>query len=149
MIDRFFRLRHHAVVGRHHEHHDVRHLRAARAHPRERFVARRVHKYHAAIIDHHFVGADMLCDSARFAARYIRLANRIEQAGLAVIDVAHHGNHRRPRLQTFLRLFLRDFQHHLFFQRDDAHDSAERFRKRSRRRHIQRLVNAGENAPIQ
>ena len=144
-----YRLRHDAVIGRHHEHHYVRHLRAARTHPRERFMARRVHKNHASIVHHHFVRADMLRNAASFAARYVRLANRIEQARLAVVHVAHHRHNRRPRLQTFLGLFLRNFQHHLFFKRDHAHDSAERFRKRSRRRHIQRLVDAGENAPIE
>ena len=40
--DRLARLRHDAVVGGDHEHGDVRHLRAAGAHGRERLVARRV-----------------------------------------------------------------------------------------------------------
>ena len=42
VIDRFKRLRHHAVVGGNHDHHDVRHLGAASAHARKRFVTRRV-----------------------------------------------------------------------------------------------------------
>jgi hypothetical protein len=40
--DRLDRLRHEAVVGRDHEHHDVGHLRAAGAHGGERLVARGV-----------------------------------------------------------------------------------------------------------
>ncbi len=42
VIDGFERLRHHAVVRCHHDHHDVGDLGAARAHARKRFVARRV-----------------------------------------------------------------------------------------------------------
>src|SRR5439155_1222793 len=82
--------------------------------------------------------------SAGLARGHIRLANRVQQARLAVIDVPHYRHYRRPRLQTFLGLFLRNFQHHLFFQRDDVHHAAERFSKRRGRRHIQRLVDAGK-----
>ena len=42
VVDRFLRLRHHAVVGGDDEDGDVRHLRAAGAHRGEGFVARRV-----------------------------------------------------------------------------------------------------------
>ena len=79
----------------------------------------------------------------------IRFANGVQQAGLAVVDVTHHGHHRRPRLQIFLGLFLRDFQHHLLFKGDHADNAAECFRKRRCRRNIQRLVDAGEHAAVQ
>jgi hypothetical protein len=42
VVDRLDRLRHHRIVGGHHQHHDVGHLRAARAHRGEGRVARRV-----------------------------------------------------------------------------------------------------------
>ena len=51
VVDRFPRLRHHAVVGRDDEDHDVGDARAARAHHRERFVARRVEEHDVAIVD--------------------------------------------------------------------------------------------------
>ena len=51
VIDGFERLRHDAVVRRHHQHDDVGDLRAARAHARERFVARRIHEHDAASVD--------------------------------------------------------------------------------------------------
>ncbi len=150
VIDGFFRLRHDAVVGGHDKHNDVRDLCAARAHARERLVARRIHKNHAAVVHHHFVGADVLRDSAGFASgSHIRFANRVEQARLAVVHMPHDGDDGRPRLQTFLGLFLGDFEHHLFFKRNDAHDSAERFRERRRRRHVERLVDAGEYPSIE
>src|SRR5947209_5353287 len=80
------------------------------------------------------------------ARRNVGLPNRIQQARLAVVHVPHHRHHRRPRLQTFLGFFLRNLQHHLLFQGNNAHYAAERFRQRRRRRHIQSLVDAREHA---
>ena len=44
VIQRLDRLRHDAVVRRHHQDHDVRHVRAARPHRAEGLVTRRVQK---------------------------------------------------------------------------------------------------------
>ncbi len=136
MIDGFFRLRHDSVVGSHHQHHNVRDLRAAGAHARERFVARRIDEHHATIVHLHFVRADVLRDAARLARRHVFAANRVQQAGLAVVHVSHHRHHRRTRLQTLFGLFLRNLQHHLLFEGDHVNHAAERFRQRRRRWHI-------------
>ena len=48
VIDSFERLRHHAVVRRYHDHHDVGDLGAARSHARKRFVARRIEEHNFA-----------------------------------------------------------------------------------------------------
>ena len=104
VVDGFERLRHHAVVGRNHDHHDVGDLGAARAHAREGFVTWRIEEDNLAtegrrirLGDLHLVGADVLGDAARFAARDVGLADGIEQRRLAVIDVAHDRDHRRTR----------------------------------------------------
>ena len=39
----------------------------------------------------------MLRDAAGFAAHHVGLADRVEQRGLAVVDVAHDGHDRRTR----------------------------------------------------
>ena len=41
----------------------------------------------------------MLGDAAGFAGHDIGVADGVEQRGLAVVDVAHDGDDRRPRLQ--------------------------------------------------
>ena len=41
------------------------------------------------------VGADVLRDAARFAGHDVGLADAVEQEGLAVVDVAHDGDHGR------------------------------------------------------
>ena len=98
VIDRLARLRHHAIIGRDDEHDDVGHLRAARAHHRERLVARRVEEHDvAAVADRHVIRADVLRDAAGLALGDPRGADRVEQRRLAVIDVAHDGDDRRAR----------------------------------------------------
>ena len=49
----------------------------------------------------HLIGADMLGDAAGLAGDHIRAADRVEQRGLAVVDVAHDRDHRRARLKRF------------------------------------------------
>ena len=72
-------------------------LGAAGAHHRERFVTRRVEEHDAPAVDVDRVRADVLRDAAGFALGDLRLADRVEQRRLAVIDVAHDGDDRRAR----------------------------------------------------
>ena len=97
VVDGFDRLRHDAVVGRDDQHDDVGRLGAAGAHQGEGLVTRRVEEDDAAPLDVHVVGADVLRDAPGLGGGHIRLADRVEQRGLAVVDVAHDGDHRRPR----------------------------------------------------
>ena len=69
VVDGFERLRHHAVVGRHHQHDDVGDLGAAGAHAGERFVAGRVDEDDLAAVLLDVIGADVLRNAAGFAAR--------------------------------------------------------------------------------
>ena len=50
------------------------------------------------------VGADMLGDAARLAGDDIGLADRVEERRLAVVDVAHDGDHRGARLEILDRV---------------------------------------------
>ena len=96
VVDRLDGLRHDAVIGRHHQHDDIRHLGAAGAHGREGRVAGRIDEGDlAAERRGHLIGADMLRDAAGFAGDHVGLADRVEQRGLAVVDVAHDGHDRR------------------------------------------------------
>ena len=55
MVDGLKRLRHHAVVGGHHQHDDVGDLGAAGTHAGERFVTRRIEEHDLAAICRRFV----------------------------------------------------------------------------------------------
>ena len=95
--DRLARLRHHAVVGGDDEDRDVRDLRAAGAHGGERLVAGRVEEGDPATVSDGLVGADVLGDPAGLGLDDRRLADRVEQGRLAVVDVAHDRHDRRAR----------------------------------------------------
>ena len=123
VFDGFDRLRHDAVVSRHNQHDDVGRFGSARAHHRERLVARRVEKHHATFFIRvvrtrhlHAVGADVLGDTASFSGGDVGRANAIEQRSLAVIDVAHDRDDRRAwqfdvvcvGRDQFFKLFFRN-----------------------------------------
>ncbi len=109
VVDGLDRLRHHAIVGRHHQDHDVRHLGAASTHGREGFVPRRVQEGDVPTVRQlHMVGADVLRDAPGLAGHHVRLADVVQKRCLAVVDVPHHRNDGCPRLQIF-RSILRDF----------------------------------------
>ncbi len=97
MVDGFSGLRHDTVVGRDDEDDDVGHLRAAGTHHGEGLVARRVEEddLSSALFD--VIRTDVLRDAARLAAGDVRLADGVEERGLAVIDVTHDGDDRSAR----------------------------------------------------
>ena len=97
VLDGFLGLRHHAVVGRHHQDHDVGGLRATGTHGGERLVARGVEEGHHAARGFHVVGTDVLGNAAGFAGGHLGAADVVQQRGLAVVDVAHDGDHRCAR----------------------------------------------------
>ena len=100
VTDRLDRLRHDTVIGGNHQNDDIGDRGAARAHRGERLMARRVDEGDpVAGRQVHLIGADMLGDAAGLARRHIGRAQRVEQRGLAVVDMAHDGDHRRPHEQ--------------------------------------------------
>ena len=54
------------------------------------------------------VGANVLSDSTGFATDHVGLPQRIQKRGLPVIDMAHHGDHRRPRNQILITVLGAD-----------------------------------------
>ena len=104
VINRFGCLRHDAVIGRDNQHDDIGHISTPRAHGGEGSVARCVDESKCRAIMINGVSADVLRDSTRFASRYARLANRVKQRGLAMIDMAHERDDGTARLE-FLFLF--------------------------------------------
>ena len=99
MADRLEGLGHDPVVGRDHDDRDVGHLGAAGAHRRERLMARRIEEDDALAVVGDLAGADVLGDATPLAGGHLGRPDRVEQAGLAVVDVAHDGHDRRARLE--------------------------------------------------
>src|SRR5690606_22984810 len=101
----FTRLRHHAVIRCHHEHHDVRYLGTASTHLRKRGVAGRIQERHSSLPRLDRVGADVLRNAAGFTLRYARLTDTIEQTRLTVVNVTHYRHDRRTRFTFFVIAF--------------------------------------------
>ena len=76
-------------------------------------MARRIQEGDMALLQRHLVGADVLGDPARLPLGDLGLPDRIQQAGLAVIDMAHEGHHRGARRQLG-RIGLRSLEQLLF-----------------------------------
>ena len=102
VIDGLDGLRHDAVIGGHHQNHDVGDAGAARAHGGEGGVAGRVDEGDLLTVLLDLVGADVLGDAAGLAGHDIGVADGVEQRCLAVVDMAHDGDHRRARLELRL-----------------------------------------------
>ncbi len=69
-------------------------------------MARRVDEGDLAALAHDGIGADMLGDAAGFARRHVAVTEGIQQGGLAVVHVAHDGDHRGPGLELILPILL-------------------------------------------
>ena len=101
MVDRLDRLRHDRVIGSNNENDDVGDVGTARTHLGEGLVARRINKGDGVTgLRADLVRADMLCNATGFAGSHIGTADCIEKACLAVVDMAHDGNDRGPRLHA-------------------------------------------------
>src|SRR5690606_38607192 len=90
-----------AVVRCDDQHHQVGEVGATGAHAGECFVAGRIEEHHGLFLaiaagDGDAVSTDVLGDAARFVGCDILLADAVEQAGFAVVDVAEHRDHRGP-----------------------------------------------------
>src|SRR5690606_34118845 len=104
VVDRLHRLRHHTVVGRDHQDRDVGGLRTTGTHRGERLVTRGVDEgdrpFLTLVLHGELVGADVLGDATGLTLADGRLPDGVEQPGLTVVDVTHHGHHRRAAHQV-------------------------------------------------
>ena len=100
VANRLDRLLHDAVIGRHDQHHDVGDIGAARAHRSKSLMTRRVDKGDLlAAFQGYAISADMLSNAAGFASCNVRLAQRIEERSLPVIDMTHDRDYRSTGLE--------------------------------------------------
>ena len=155
VVERLDRLRHHAVVGGDDEDRDVRHLRASGAHCGERLVTRGVDERDEPVmvleLRMHLVGTDVLGDATGLARLHVGLADRVEELGLSVVDVAHDRDDRRPRREVGLVLVGVELEVEarqdlgvLLFGRDD-HDVPAELGAEQRQRLLRRGLRCGHH----
>ncbi len=101
MVNGLDRLRLDAVVGRDHDHRDIRDAGTTGTHGGERLVARGIQEGDDVVGVVDLVRADVLRDAAGLASGHVLVggADRVEERGLAVVDVTHDRDHRRADLE--------------------------------------------------
>ena len=102
MVYRLDGLRHHAVVGCHHQDHQVSGLGATRPHRGESLMAGGIEESDHATRRFHMVGTDVLRDTTCLTGRNLGTTDVIQKRSLAMIDVPHHGHYRGSWLQLGL-----------------------------------------------
>src|SRR5665811_1437585 len=109
VVERLDRLRHHAVIGGDHEDRDVRDPGTSGTHRREGLVTGGVDERDGAldalVLREDLVGTDVLGDATGFTLLDLRGTDRVQQAGLSVVDVTHDGHDRRTSLEVLVALF--------------------------------------------
>ena len=105
VVDRLDGLRHNAVIGCYDQNGDIGYLRTACTHGGKRSVTRGIEEGDRLAANLNAVCADVLGNAAGLALDDLGLADRVEQRGLAVVNVTHNNNDRIARLQ-FLFLVL-------------------------------------------
>ncbi len=104
VVDGFAGLGHDAIVGGDHQDNDIGNLGTAGTHGGKSLVTRRIEEGNLAAVQFNVVGADMLGNAARLAGDDIGFSNGVQKRCLAMIDMAHDGDHRRPFTQCFRRI---------------------------------------------
>ena len=99
VVDSFNGLRHNAVICCYDKHCNIRNLGTSGAHGRESFMTRGIQECNLVSLVANLVSTDTLGNAAGFVHGHIGLAQSIQQGGLAVVYVAHNGNHCRSGLQ--------------------------------------------------
>lgn len=147
VVDRFNRLRHHAVVSRNDDDRNVGQLRSARPHRRKRLVTRRVEERDLLAVDLDLISADMLRNAAGFAAGHVRRTDRVQQRRFPVVDVPHNRHDRRTLFQIRLIVNLFDRFKTVFLDRNFHFDfNAEIAGQKLDRLDVELLVDRGHNA---
>lgn len=106
MVERFNGLRHHTIVSGDDEHGDVGDFSTASTHGRKRLVTRGVDEGDGTLVAFKLhidlVRTNVLSNTTGFAFPNPRGTDGIQQPSLTMVDVTHHGHHRRTRILVLL-----------------------------------------------
>ena len=149
MLNRFFRLRHDAVVCGNNKNDNVRRFCTPRAHRRKGCVAGGVEEGNHAFISFHVVSADVLGNTPCLTTGHSGLADVVEQRSLTVVNVTHDRHNGRSGLRRTLlarqRLLELLFDGLSAFQDNTV---TEFFYNQRRGVLVEHLINVGHYAQI-
>ena len=114
MSDSLLSGRHDGVISGNDDDSDIGHLSTTCTHGCESFVTRGIKESNAAsIIELYVVSTDVLSDTACLSGNDIGLSDIVEERGLTMVNVSHHGNDRSTWHEIILVIlsFLHSFLH--------------------------------------
>ena len=117
VVDGLDGLRLDAVLRRNDEDRNIRDHRAAGTHGGKGLMARGIEEGDGLALDLHLIGADVLGDAAGLAGGNVCVADIVEKARLAVVDVTHDNDDRRAGLELVGAVLV--IVDELFLDRDD------------------------------
>ena len=147
MGDGFLGLGHHGVIGRNNDNGQVRHLGTAGTHGRKGLVAGGIQEGDAAaVFQFYAVGANVLGNATGLTGNHVGVADVVQQGGLTMVHMTHHGDYRRAFHQVFLLVGLLLLHFFGEFCRDEFHLVAEFFGHKDQGFCIQALVDGHHHA---
>ena len=117
VVDGLDGLRLDAVLRRNDEDRNIRDHRAAGTHGGKGLMARGIEEGDGLALDLHLIGADVLGNAAGLAGGNVCVADIVEKARLAVVDVTHDNDDRRAGLELVGAVLV--IVDELFLDRDD------------------------------
>ena len=155
VVDRLDGLRHHAVISRDDEDHDVRGPGSPGAHRGERLVTGGVEEDDGAVVHFDPISTDVLGDPPGLSFGDLGLADGVQERRLSMIDVAHDRHDRRAGGPGRCgdRSDFRGFRGgprelELLFERNDGRFDPDFLRDLDGGRGIERLVHGREDSPL-
>ena len=106
MVDRFYRLRHHTVIGSNNQNGNICRACATHTHSRKRLVSRCIQEGNLLPVHLYHIGADMLCDSSGLSVDHIGVTDCIQKRGFSVVYVTHDTDYRRTLLHLAFVFFV-------------------------------------------
>ena len=107
MVDGLHCLRHHGVVSRNDDDRKVGKLCTTGTHRCKCLMTRSIEEGNLpSVVEYHVVCTDVLCDTSGLTGDHIGLSDIVEERSLAMVDVSHHRDDRRPCHEVSLVLRL-------------------------------------------
>ena len=99
MVDGFFGLRHHVVIGSYDDNGNIRRFGTAGTHGGKRLMTRSIEeRYLTSVFQRHVISTDVLCNTTGFTGNNIRLTDIVEQRSFTVVYVTHYRYNRSAML---------------------------------------------------
>ena len=106
MIDRLYRLGHHAIIRCHYQNRNICGVCTTHTHGSKRLMSRCIQESNGLPVYINGISTDMLGNTASFLIGNVGLTDRIQKRGLTMVDMPHNTDDRRSGNQSFLCILV-------------------------------------------